>query len=92
MRAANLLDLESSQPRQQKIEVDPRDRLFVHMRYHTNGITRQQIRAAFDRTCNNFRGTEAFVEQMTVAFSRPKNLKDELTSARFHPAESTTNT
>ena len=78
--------LESNAPRTRE-DVDPKQRLFVHMKYHPKGITRQQVRAAFDKTCDSFSGTRAAVEQMTVALSRPRNLKDELTSARFYPAE-----
>ena len=40
----------------------------------------------FAATCDNFIGTEAEVKQVTVAFSRPPNLKDRLTSARLREA------
>ena len=60
------------------------DRLFIHMKYHPRGISRQQIRTIFDETCDNFNDTAAKVERVTVALSRPTNLKDELTSARLH--------
>ena len=68
-------------------EVKRRDRLFIHMEYHPRGITRSQIRTAFDRICDNFRDTAAEVKQITIAFSRPKNLRDELVSARLHQPE-----
>ena len=74
-------------------EVERRERLFIHMKYHPRGITRQQIRAAFDRTCHNFRDTAAEVKQVTIAFSRPTNLRDELVLARlFQPAGRETST
>ena len=84
LSAAN--DLELNRSKKTKEDVDRRQRLFIHMRYHPKGISRQHIRAAFDRTCNNFEGTEVDLEQVTVAFSQPTNLKEELTSAKFHPA------
>ena len=81
MSAANKLELEAPKPKEQ----GGRDnRLFIHMQYHPNGISRQEIRAAFEETCDSFRGTAAEVGQVTVAFSRPPNLKDKLTSARLH--------
>jgi hypothetical protein len=79
--------IESNQPRL-KAAVHPKKRLFLHMKYHPRGISRQQIRTAFDATCNSFEGTDLDgIEQVTVAFSRPRNLKDDLTSARFYPLE-----
>ena len=76
--------------KRKKEDADPKERLFIHMKYHPRGITRRQIRAAFDTTCNNFHGTAAETKQATVAFSQPTNLKveDKLTSARFYPNSS----
>ena len=81
MDAANKLETPTPRIRD---DVDPSKRLFVHIKYHPKGISHRQLREAFDTTCDNFRGTAAAVDQMTVAFSRPTNLKDELTSARFY--------
>ena len=55
------------------------------MKYHPRGVSRQQLRAAFDETCGNFSGTGAAVKQVTVALSRPRNLRESLVSARFRP-------
>ena len=60
--------LESNDAPRKRDDVDPKQRLFVHMKYHPKGISRQQIRAAFDKTCDSFSGTRAAIEQMTVAF------------------------
>ena len=78
-------ELEKGSP-SRKSDSNQRQRLFVHMKYHPRGISAQQIRAAFDKTCGNFEGTKAAVKEITVAFSRAPNLKDELTSARFRSA------
>ena len=59
-------------------------RAFIHMQYHPRGIERSQVRNAFNETCNIFKGTAAEVDQITVALSRPRNLRDELISARLH--------
>ena len=82
MEAANKIE---SGYRKVREEVKPRERLFLHMKYHPSGISRRQLREAFDKTCGNFEGSKAEVKQVTVAFSRATNLKDELTSARFYP-------
>jgi hypothetical protein len=79
--------IESNQQPRLRAAVNPKDRLFLHMQYHPRGITRQQVRAAFDATCDMFNGTPAAIKQVTVALSRPRNLKDDLTSARFYPLE-----
>ena len=34
-----------------------------------------------------FKGTDAEIDQLTVAFSRPRNIRDELISARLHQVE-----
>ena len=68
MKAANKL----KQPRpieEENEEADSSKRFFIHLKCNPRGITRQQeVRAAFDDTCDNFRGTAA-VEQVTVALS-----------------------
>ena len=62
-------------------------RAFIHLQYHPYGLNRTQVRNAFDETCDNFRGTDAEIDQLTVAFSRPRNIRDELISARLHQVE-----
>ena len=62
-------------------------RAFVHLQYHPHGLSRAQVRDAFDKTCDNFKGTDAEIDQLTVAFSRPRNIRDELISARLHQVE-----
>ena len=76
--------LESPKPTSIATELennDKEERIFIHMEYYPCGINRQQLRTIFDKTCNNFNGTVAKVERVTVALPRPINLKDELTSA-----------
>ena len=72
---------------QQSKTVENKDRLFLHLPFHPRGISRSELRAAFDATCNNFKGTRAEVKQVTVAFSRPTNLRDRLVSARLREVD-----
>ena len=60
------------------------DRLFIHLKYHPRGISRQQIRTIFEEICDNINDTAAKVEKVTVALSRPKNLKGELVNAKLY--------
>jgi len=55
LNAATKLESEST-PRK-KVNADPKQRLFIHIKYQPKGISRQQIRAAFDKTCGNFSDT-----------------------------------
>ena len=93
MKSADKLEHDLSLPLQaepgkgKESELTSNRRTFVHLQYHPHGLSRTQVRAAFDETCDNFRGTDAEIDQLTVAFSRPRNIRDELISARLHQVE-----
>jgi len=72
-----------NQPSTKKEEDTSNRRAFVHIQYHPEGLEQKQVRDAFNETCNNFSGTAIEVNQLTVALSRPKKLRDELISARI---------
>ena len=79
--------LESPKPTSITTELEnnnKEERIFIHMKYHPRCISGQQVRTFFDETCNNFNGTAAKVERVTVALSCATNLKDELTSAKLN--------
>ena len=55
--------------------------LYLHWRYHPAGLQRDTLRAIFDATlkdCNPFK------KGMTIAMSRPKNLRDLLTRTELN--------
>ncbi len=54
---------------------DNRNTLFIHHRYHPRGLQRKDIRDIYDRTLKPFLNFDA----MTVAISRPNNLREILT-------------
>ena len=93
MKSADKLEHDLSLPLQaepskgKESDLTSNRRTFVHLQYHPHGLSRTQVRAAFDETCDNFRGTDAEIDQLTVAFSRPRNIRDELISARLHQVE-----
>jgi len=62
-----------------------RDRLFYHLPYHPNDIPSRRIQQLYQQHCH-----EAFttigINSLTVAYSRHKNLREQLTQARLHQA------
>ncbi len=59
------------------------DTLYIHWKHHPNGLQRQTLRQLYNDTLcpvNPF-------HNMTVAISRPKNLRDILTKAALHLPE-----
>ena len=71
-----------------------KQRLFIHAEYHPNGIPRRELRIAFKATCGDAfqdleteNGGHLKITETTIAYSRPKNLGDLLTSAIHREVE-----
>ena len=67
------------------------NRIFFHLEYHKRDVSRQNIRDAYESTCEslNDKGhsfkchptpddTNTMINRATIAYSRPKNLRDKL--------------
>jgi hypothetical protein len=54
---------------------DTEDTLFIHLRHHPKGLQQSDIRRIYNETLSKFN----IHDKMTVAISRPKNLRDVLT-------------
>ena len=66
----------------------PDNRLFFHIPYHPRYISRQDLRDIYETTCENTSQTNFLnavniksrnlmqINQLTVAYHRPKNLRD----------------
>ena len=65
--------------------------IFFHIPFHSRDISRQKIRDIYEKTCeadpqglnfksmpNDFTGTNMRIDRVTVAYSRPKKLRDYL--------------
>ena len=63
-----------------------KERLFLHYEYHPNGMPRGQIRQIYQSTCGELLESRLGIKQMTVAYSRPKNIRDVLVRAKLHQA------
>ena len=66
--------------------LDKNNRLFVHMEYSKNDIPKKAIRSIVDATLPTTM-EKLGINQVTVAYSRPKNLKDLLSKAKLHQAK-----
>jgi len=66
----------NSQPNQPK---ENSSILYIHWTYHPNGLQRKDIRAAYNSTLKPLLD----YDKMTVAISRPCNLRDELTKTKL---------
>ena len=53
---------------------------FIHCQYHPDGITRRELQHTFESTCSELQ-QQMKINKLTVAFSRPKNI-------RYHLAQS----
>ena len=70
--------------------------LFFHIPFHSRDISRQKIRDIYEKTCegepqgynfkhmpNNISGKTMKISQLTIAYSRPKNLRDYLCPSKL---------
>jgi hypothetical protein len=84
--AAQRFDKEARQPPATTLEA-PAESLhnhepaqyYLHLEYHPHGVTRKEIRTLFNKTV----GTLLPPHKFTIAYSRPKNLRDALMRTRM---------
>ncbi|KAL7525968.1 hypothetical protein ACHAWF_003915, partial [Thalassiosira exigua] len=61
-------------------------RLFLHFQYHPHDVPRRTIRRLYDQHCGEELRNALSVQPPTIAYSRPKNIKDYVAQARLHEA------
>ncbi|KAL3807236.1 hypothetical protein ACHAXA_007956 [Cyclostephanos tholiformis] len=66
----------------------PRESVFFHLPYHPHDIPRRRIRLLYNYHCQEAFSSYLGIDKFTVAYSRHKNLREHLTQARLHQAES----
>ena len=77
------------------------DRLFFHIPFHPKDISRQRIRNMYEQTCETpdkngesmkhfttERGSRFGIRTMTIAYHRPKNLRDLLSPSKLNETTS----
>merc|ERR1711966_82896 len=62
------------------------NRLFIHMEYSKNDMPKKAVRSIVEATLKDTID-ELSVSQITVAYSRPKNIRDLLSKAKLHQAK-----
>ena len=63
-----------------------KERLFIHLEFHPNDISRNAVREIYDRHCKEVFEKTLGIQQVTVAYSRAPNIKETLTRAKLHQA------
>jgi hypothetical protein len=72
-------------PEQQPILTN-KERLFVHLEYHRNDISKAKVRSLYEIHCREKFETILGIKQLTVAYSRSNNIRDMVTKAKLHQA------
>ena len=65
---------------------DTSDRLFFHLQYHPDDISRKRIQELYQEHCGELFRQELNIERPTIAYSRPPNLGEYVTKAKLHQA------
>ena len=63
-----------------------KERLFLHFEYHRCDIPKAQVRAIYDSTCKELFERRLDIQQLTVCYSRSKNIREAITKAKLHQA------
>ena len=71
-------------------ESSVKDTLFLHFKFHKDGISRQAIRLAFEKHLGKICHDDLNVDKMTVAYSRPLNIGNYVTRTKLHQAPTET--
>ena len=65
---------------------DAKNRLFFHLQYHPDGISRKRTQQLFEEHCGKLFRKELQIDRPTIAYSRPFNIGDKVTKAKLHQA------
>lgn len=63
-----------------------KSRVFLHWQYHPNDIPRNVLRSLYDKYCKEHFEKLLGITQFTIAYSRPPNIRSEVTKAKLHQA------
>ena len=81
-RVENKPDIE---PSTQELK-DVKDTLFIHFKFHKDGVSRQEIRAEYEEYLEKVCNKDLGLARMIVAYSMPLNIGDYVTQAKLHQA------
>ena len=62
------------------------NRVFLHFEYHCNNIPKKAVCVIYERHCQATLSKKLGIQNLTIAYSRSKNIKDLVTKAKLHQA------
>ena len=68
-------------------ELDPRERLFLHMQFHPKDIPRGEVRQIYIDTCEEVFRDELDIKQFTIAYSKPKTIGNVIAPTKLYQPE-----
>ena len=83
-KRGNNLHPPTTPPTNTTAEDEEENRLFIHLQYHPDDISRQRVRTIYDTTCGDLFSRELGIGRPTIAYSRPPNIGDKITQAKLH--------
>merc|ERR1711862_404654 len=80
---------EDSEPAEKVEEISNKEHVILHLEYHPNDIPRKKIRDLWDNHCVELLSKSVAdgglgIKKMTIAYSRPRNLRDLTQRAKLH--------
>jgi hypothetical protein len=75
-----ILEDATTKPHTQTVQKNNQNTLYIHWQHHPSGLKRKNIREIYNKT---LKGKDNF-QKLTVALSRPKNLRDILTKTTLN--------
>lgn len=90
MVAVDRIQYQEQHPQPAPKTLQPKNSVFLHLQYHPNDIPRTELRALFRKNCTALEemtteNDKPFaISSLIIAYSRAKNLRDVLTSAKLH--------
>ena len=68
-------------------EIDPLERLFLHMQYHPKDIPKDEIRQIYSDVCEELFARELNIKQFTIAYSRPTTIGSVVAKSKLFEVE-----
>jgi len=78
----------TSAPTESEEPASNKEQVFLHFKYHKNNIPKSRVRTIYVKNGKELLSTRMGIKQLTIAYSRPKNIKDTITKAKLHQATS----
>jgi len=89
MKTLQLETLQNSQPtattpQPTEKSLTSKERILLHFEYHKNDIPKSRVRAIYENKWQSLLSDCLYIQQLTIAYSRPTNIKERITKAKLH--------